>query len=78
MTTFTESVVEQAALAWVESAGWSVKSGGEIAPGEPGTERDDYGQVVLAQRLRDTLLPKLISGELRIQDAKRIIDRATA
>ena len=28
--------------------------------------------------LRDTLLPKLISGELRIEDAKRIIERATA
>jgi type I restriction enzyme S subunit len=27
--------------------------------------------------LRDTLLPKLVSGELRIQDAKRIADRAT-
>jgi hypothetical protein len=27
---------------------------------------------------RDTLLPKLISGELRIQDANRVIDRATA
>ena len=52
---FTESVVEQAALAWLESTGWSVKNGAEIAPGEPGAERDDYGQVVLAQRLRDAL-----------------------
>jgi len=26
--------------------------------------------------LRDTLLPKLISGELRIADAKRIVERA--
>ncbi|MGH8626053.1 MAG: type I restriction endonuclease subunit R, partial [Gammaproteobacteria bacterium] len=51
----TESVVEQAALAWLESAGWSVKNGAEIAPGEPAAERDDYGQVVLAQRLRDAL-----------------------
>jgi len=49
----TESVVEQAALVWLESTGWSVSSGAAIAPGEPGAERDDYGQVVLAQRLRD-------------------------
>ena len=28
--------------------------------------------------LREALLPKLISGELRIEDAKRIIERATA
>lgn len=29
------SVVEQAALAWLESAGWSVRNGADIAPGEP-------------------------------------------
>jgi type I restriction enzyme R subunit len=55
MATFTESVVEEAALAWLESMGWSVRNGAEIAPGEPGAERDDYGEVVLAQRLRDAL-----------------------
>ncbi len=51
----TESVVEKAALAWLESVGWSVRNGAEIAPGESGAERGDYGQVVLAQRLRDAL-----------------------
>jgi len=55
MTSFTESVVEQAALAWLESVGWQVRNGAEIAPGEPAAERDDYGQVILAQRLRDAL-----------------------
>jgi hypothetical protein len=55
VTGFTESVVEQAALAWLESVGWRVRSGAEIAPGEPAAERDDYGQVVLALRLRDAL-----------------------
>ena len=55
MTSFTESVVEQAALAWLESVGWQVRNGAEIAPGEPAAERDDYGQAVLAQRLRDAL-----------------------
>ncbi len=51
----TESVVEQAALAWLENTVWAVKNGAEIAPGESAAERDDYGQVVLAQRLRDAL-----------------------
>ena len=51
----TELVVEQAALAWLESAGWAVRNGAEIAPGEPAGERADYGQVVLEQRLRDAL-----------------------
>lgn len=36
------------------------------------------GQNRTLATLRDTLLPKLISGELRIEDAKRIIERATA
>jgi type I restriction enzyme, R subunit len=51
----TESVVEQAALAWFESAGWSVLNGAEIAPGELAAERAEYGQVVLERRLRDAL-----------------------
>ncbi|PTL36044.1 hypothetical protein CLG94_07030 [Candidatus Methylomirabilis limnetica] len=33
MTSFTESVVEQAALGWLESVGWAVKYGPEIGPG---------------------------------------------
>ncbi len=57
MTTksFTESVVEQAALAWLESMGYLILSGPEIAPGETMAERKDYGQVVLERRLRQTL-----------------------
>jgi len=54
-STFTESTIEQAALAWLESVGWRVRHGPEIAPGEPGAERGDYGQVVLERRLRDGL-----------------------
>ena len=58
----TESIVEQAALAWLESIGWSVLNGVETAPGEPDAERDDYGQVTLERRLCDALArlnPKL-------------------
>ena len=69
-STFTESTVEQAALAWIESVGWSVRSGAEVAPGEP------YGQAVLAQRLRDALPLKLSSGELRVKDVERFIGKA--
>jgi len=36
MTAFTESVVEQAALAWLESLGWRVTHGLDIAPSEAG------------------------------------------
>ena len=36
---FTESVVEDATLAWLESLGYAVKHGPEIAPGELFSER---------------------------------------
>ena len=63
----TESVVEQAALAWLESIGWQVVNGAEIAPGELDAERENYGQVILERRLRDALVrlnPKLPSEAL--------------
>ena len=55
MAGFTESTVEQAALEWLESLGWSIAHGPDIAPGVPGAERTDYGEVVLTRRLRDAL-----------------------
>jgi type I restriction enzyme R subunit len=51
----TESMVEQAALAWLEAIGWRIAHGPDIAPDMPAAERRDYGEVVLAQRLRDAL-----------------------
>jgi type I restriction enzyme R subunit len=53
--TITESVIEQAGLDWLESAGWAVRNGAKIAPGDPAAERTDYRQVVLEQRLQDAL-----------------------
>ena len=55
MSRFSESDVEEAALAWLESLGWSIAHGPNIAPDTPGAERSDYGAVVLERRLRDTL-----------------------
>src|SRR5579883_3401636 len=52
---FSESAVEQATLAWLESVGWKIVGGVEIAPGEPGAERESYTQVILERRLRDAL-----------------------
>ena len=53
MTSFTESTVEDAALSWLETLGWRVAHGPDIAPDTPGAERSDYGQVVLERLLRD-------------------------
>jgi type I restriction enzyme R subunit len=65
MTTFTESTVEEDALARLESLGWPVKHGPDISPdGETLTlslsqrERERYGEVVLAQRLCDALVSR--------------------
>ena len=54
-SSFTESTVEDAALSWLETLGWRVAHGPDIAPDTPGAERSDYGQVVLERRLRDAL-----------------------
>ena len=51
----SESDVEAAALEWLESLGWTVAHGRDIAPDTPGAERADYGAVVLEDRLRDAL-----------------------
>src|ERR1017187_145425 len=50
-----ESEVEEATLDWLESIGWTIKNGPEIAPGELFAERESYGQVILAGRLRDAI-----------------------
>lgn len=71
-----ESTVEDATLAWLESLGWTVKHGPEIAPGELAAERQDYGQVVLEDRLRQALVrlnPTLPSEA--IEDAFRKLTR---
>jgi type I restriction enzyme R subunit len=52
---FTESTVEDAALAWLESIGWRITHGPNIAPDMPAAERGDYREVLLARRLRDAL-----------------------
>ncbi|MBU6277090.1 MAG: type I restriction endonuclease subunit R [Planctomycetes bacterium] len=43
----TEDTVEQAAIEWFEELGYAYLDGPSIAPGEPGAERDSYGDVVL-------------------------------
>jgi type I restriction enzyme R subunit len=55
MSTFTESDVESATLAWLSELGWQIKHGPEIAPDGLFAERRDFGQEVLEQRLRDAL-----------------------
>lgn len=38
MSAFTEFIVEDAALAWLEALGWTVKHGPDVATGKPHAE----------------------------------------
>lgn len=55
MIAHDEELVELAALEWFSGLGYQTLNGITIAPGEPGAERDDYGQVFLLGRLRDSM-----------------------
>jgi len=75
---FTESTVEEAALAWLGALGYTVVHGPEIAVGMPGAERSDpnYRDVVLERRLQQALVrlnPDLPSEAL--EDAYRKLTR---
>ncbi len=81
MSGFTESVVEDAALAWLESLGYAVLHGPDIAVGMLGAERSDpnYRDVVLDGRLREALArlnPGLPTEAL--EDAYRKLTRTDA
>ena len=78
---FTESIVEDAALAWLEGLGYAVLHGPEVAVGEPAAERSNpnYRDVVLERRLRQALghlNPDLPAEAL--EDAYRKLTRTDA
>ena len=64
---FTESVVEEAALEWLQGLGYSMLHGPDIAAAQPAGERNDpgYRDTILQGRLRAALsilnLPSLPS-----------------
>ena len=78
---FTESVVEDAALAWLEALGYGVLHGLEIVTGEPAAEHTDpnFRNVILERRPRQALAhlnPGLPSEAL--EDAYRKLTRTEA
>ncbi|MCE5268432.1 MAG: type I restriction endonuclease subunit R [Planctomycetaceae bacterium] len=72
---FNESTVEEAALSWFEELGYGVAHGPTIAPGEPEAERDSFGDVVLARRLRDAIdrLNPDIPAEAREEAFRKVL-----
>lgn len=93
MTTFAESVVEDAALAWFEELGYTVLHGPDISPGgdtltlplyrqaapRSQRERESYSDVVLENRLRQALvrLNPALPHEA-LEDAYRKLTRTDA
>ena len=72
----SELTVEAVALDWLASLGWAVAHGPDIAPGMPGAERADYGEVVLSGHLGSALAhlnPDLPTNAL--EDAYRRLTR---
>jgi type I restriction enzyme, R subunit len=71
-----ESIVEDAALQWFGELGYTLAHGPDLAPGEPAAERDGFGDVVLAGRLRNAIgrLNPAIPEEAR-EDALRKVLR---
>ena len=81
MTRFTESIVEDAAIAWLEALGYAVLHGPDIAAGEPAAERNDlnYRDVVLDGRLRQALVRlNLDLPNEALEDAYRKLTRINA
>ena len=86
MSHFTESVVEDAALAWLESLGYAVLHGPDISPGGDTLtlalsqmEREHYSDVVLERRLRQALVH--LNPDLpheAVEDAFRKLTRSDA
>ena len=75
-SSFAESVVEDAALGWLESLGYAVLHGPDIAAGEPAAERNDasYRDVMLEGRLRQALVrldPDLFAATSAVQSVSR-------
>lgn len=71
---FYESHLEEATLEWFEELGYEIIFGPDIAPDGEYPEREDYGDVILAERLMEALVrinPKF--PDEAIEDALRQI-----
>ena len=56
MNHLTENAIEQMALEQLQTLGWQVAFGPDIAPDGSRPERETYGEVVLVERLREALM----------------------
>ncbi len=71
-----EAQVEIVTVDYFRALGYEYIHGPDIAPDREAPQRRDYVQVVLTRRLRDTLLPKLLSGEIEVPEAEAVAEEA--
>ena len=74
----SENTIELATLEWFAELGYATANGPATGPGEPGAERDSFGDVVLVERLHSALarLNPDIPAEAR-EDALRKVLRVS-
>jgi len=53
--TLTEFTVEDATVEWFTELSYAIRHRPHIANGEPAVERDSFGEVLLAVRLREAI-----------------------
>lgn len=70
-----EPIVEDAALEWFGGMGNAVGHGPHLAPGELAAERDAFGEVILAGRLREAIRCPAGAGPAMPADARPTIKR---
>ncbi len=70
-----ESIVEDAALEWFGELGYAIGHGPQLAPGEPASERDAFGDVLLVGRLREAIwrLNPAIPEEARDEALRKVL-----
>jgi len=77
MSYLDEAQVEIVTVDYFRELGYEYIHGPQIAPDGDAPERADHGQVVLPGRLRDTLRPKLLSGELKVSVAEKMAEEVS-
>jgi type I restriction enzyme R subunit len=70
-----EGTVEDITLSWFRELGYDIAHGPELAPGEPGAERETYGDVLLIERLRAAIerLNPSIPAEAKDEALRKVL-----
>lgn len=79
MSPFAESHVEEATLAWLDELGYAKANGLDIGPDGGNPERENYGDVLLVNRLRSAIakLNPTLKAEARAEVLAKLMQTET-